>query len=51
MTFNGWFQILLFFAAVAVVTVPLGRFMSQVFARERTWLDPICDPSRGPSTV
>ena len=44
MTLNGWFQILLFFAAVAAVTVPLGRFMSHVFARERTWLDPILRP-------
>ena len=40
MTLNGWFQILLFLAAIAAVTVPLGRFMSRVFARERTWFDP-----------
>ena len=44
MTFNGWTQILLFLAAVAAVTVPLGRFMSRVFARERTWLDPVLRP-------
>lgn len=36
MTLNGWFQILLFLGAVALVTVPLGRFMTAVFARERT---------------
>ena len=44
MTLSGWFQILLFFAAVAAVTVPLGRFISRVFARERTWLDPVLRP-------
>ncbi len=44
MTLNGWFQILLFFAAVAAVTVPLGRFMSRVFARDKTWLDPVLRP-------
>ena len=44
MTLNGWLQILLFLAAIAGVTVPLGRFMSRVFARERTWLDPVLRP-------
>ena len=41
MTLNGWIQILLFLAAIAAVTVPLGAFMARVFARERTWLDPV----------
>ena len=44
MTFNGWFQILLFLGAVLAVTVPLGRFMTRVFNREKTWLDPILRP-------
>ena len=44
MTLNGWFQILLFLAAVLAVTAPLGRFMTRVFNRERTWLDPVCRP-------
>ena len=44
MTINGWFQILLFFAIVALVTKPLGKFMTRVFNRERTWLDPILRP-------
>ena len=44
MTLNGWFQILLFLATIAAVTVPLGRFMARVFARERTWLDPVLGP-------
>ena len=26
------------------VTAPLGRFMARVFARERTWLDPVLRP-------
>jgi K+-transporting ATPase ATPase A chain len=44
MTLNGWIQILLFLAAVSAVTAPLGRFMARVFARERTWLDPVLRP-------
>jgi len=44
MTANGWLQIGLFFALVVAVTVPVGRFMTRVFARERTWLDPVLRP-------
>ena len=44
MTGNGWLQILLFLAVVLVVTRPLGRFMTRVFNRERTWLDPVLRP-------
>ncbi len=44
MTLNGWLQIALFFAAIAAVTVPLGGFMARVFARERTWFDPVLRP-------
>lgn len=44
MTVNGWFQILLFFAIVALVTKPLGRFMTRVFNREHTFLDPVLRP-------
>jgi K+-transporting ATPase ATPase A chain len=44
MTLNGWLQILLFLAAILAVTVPLGRFMTRVFNRERTWLDPVLGP-------
>ena len=32
MTVNGWLQILLFFAAVAAITRPAGRYMTLVFA-------------------
>ena len=44
MTLNGWLQIGLFLLAVLAVTKPLGRFMAKVFARERTWLDPVLRP-------
>ena len=44
MTLNGWFQILFFLAAILAVTVPLGRFITRVFNRERTWLDPVLRP-------
>jgi len=44
MTLNGWLQILLYLAAILVVTAPLGRFMTRVFNRERTWLDPVLRP-------
>jgi len=44
MTLNGWFQILVFFAAVLLVTKPMGVFMARVFSRERTWLDPVMRP-------
>src|SRR5215472_9623491 len=44
MTANGWFQILLFFVLVLLVTKPLGIFMTRVFNREPTFMDPILRP-------
>src|SRR5438270_10531566 len=44
MTANGWFQILLFFGIVAPLTKPLGTFMTRVFNREKTFLDPVLRP-------
>jgi potassium-transporting ATPase potassium-binding subunit len=44
MTANGWFQILLFLALVLLVTKPLGIFMTRVFNRERTFMDPVLRP-------
>ena len=44
MTANGWFQILLLLAVVLAVTKPLGVFMTHVFAREKTFLDPVLRP-------
>jgi K+-transporting ATPase ATPase A chain len=44
MTPNGWFQILLFLALVFLVTKPLGIFMTHVFSREETFMDPVLRP-------
>jgi K+-transporting ATPase ATPase A chain len=44
MTANGWLQIFVFLLAVLLVTRPLGGFIARVFARERTWLDPVMRP-------
>src|SRR5215472_5724085 len=44
MTSNGWFQILLFFGLVLLVTKPLGVFMYRVFDRKKTLLDPVLRP-------
>jgi potassium-transporting ATPase potassium-binding subunit len=44
MTANGWFQILLFLALVLLVTKPLGVFMTRVFNREKTFMDPVLRP-------
>jgi K+-transporting ATPase ATPase A chain len=44
MTGNGWLQIVVFLALILAVTKPLGIFMSRVFSRERTFLDPLARP-------
>src|SRR5882762_1815659 len=44
MTFNGWLQILFFFALILAVTKPLGVFMAHVFNREKTFLDSVLRP-------
>jgi len=44
MTANGWLQILFFFAAILLVTKPLGVFMAHVFNRQQTFLDPVLRP-------
>ena len=44
MTVNGWLQILLFLAVILAVTKPLGIFMTRVFNREKTFLDPVLCP-------
>ena len=35
MTGNGWFQIFVFFAAVMLVTKPMGIFMAKSFPGRR----------------
>ncbi len=44
MTANGWFQIGLYLFVIFLVTKPIGVFMTRVFNRERTFLDPILRP-------
>jgi len=43
-TANGWFQITVFFLAVLLITKPLGIFITKVFQREKTFLDPVFRP-------
>ena len=45
MTANGWFQIALFFIILLVITKPIGAYMARVFAREKTFLDPVLRPA------
>jgi K+-transporting ATPase ATPase A chain len=44
MTANGWFQIGLYLLVIFLVTKPIGVFMTRVFNREKTFLDPIFRP-------
>ncbi|MBV9341271.1 MAG: potassium-transporting ATPase subunit KdpA [Acidobacteria bacterium] len=44
MTANGWLQITLFLGCVFLVTKPIGIFITRVFNRERTFLDPLLRP-------
>ena len=44
MTENGWFQIIFFLLVVLALTKPLGAFMTRVFNREKTLLDPVLRP-------
>jgi potassium-transporting ATPase potassium-binding subunit len=44
MTANGWFQIGLYLLVILLVTKPMGVFMTRVFNREKTFLDPILRP-------
>lgn len=44
MTPNGWFQIGFYLLVVFLVTKPAGVFITRVFNREKTFLDPILRP-------
>jgi len=44
MTANGWFQIGLYLFVIFLVTKPMGIFMTRVFNREKTFLDPLLRP-------
>ena len=44
MLWNAVLQVGIFLALVTAVSVPLGLYMARVFARERTFLDPVLEP-------
>jgi len=44
MTSNGWLQIAVFLGLILLVTKPMGVFMTRVFNREQTFLDPVMRP-------
>ena len=44
MTLNGWLQIALFIALVLLLAKPMGTYMTAVFERRKTFLDPILVP-------
>jgi len=44
MTLNGWLQIALFIAAVLLLAKPMGTYMTAVFERHKTFLDPVLGP-------
>ena len=44
MSLNGWLQIGLFIALILLLAKPTGSYMTSVFERRRTWLDPIFLP-------
>ncbi len=44
MTANGWLQIFFFLLIVLLITKPLGVFMTRVFNREKTFMDPVLRP-------
>ena len=44
MTAIGWFQIILFFGLILVLTKPFGTFMHKVFEGQKTWLTPLFRP-------
>src|SRR5437879_1804926 len=44
MTANGWLQIFLVLGVIFAITEPLGIFITRVFNREKTFLDPVLRP-------
>ena len=44
MTVNGWLQIIVYLVVILALTKPVGIFMTRVFNRERTFLDPVLRP-------
>jgi len=44
MSLNGWLQIAVFILLILLAAKPMGSYMTRVFARRHTWLDPILGP-------
>ena len=44
MSLNGWLQIAVFLACVLLLAKPMGSYMTRVFERRRTVLDPVLLP-------
>jgi K+-transporting ATPase ATPase A chain len=44
MSTNGWLQIALFFFLILILAKPMGSYMTLVFERRRTFLDPVLKP-------
>ncbi len=44
MSLNGWLQIAVFMAAVLLLAKPMGSYLTHVFERHGTWLDPVLVP-------
>src|ERR1700760_2394952 len=44
MSFNGWLQALVLFAAVLALMRPLGIYIARVLEGEKTFLDPVLRP-------
>ena len=44
MTLNGWLQIAVFIAAILLLAKPMGSYMTCVFERQKTLLDPLLLP-------
>ena len=44
MSTNGWLQIGLFFFLILLLAKPTGSYLTLVFERRKTWLDPVVGP-------
>ena len=44
MSLNGWLQIFLFIAIVLFLAKPMGSYLTRVFERRKTFLDPVLVP-------
>jgi K+-transporting ATPase ATPase A chain len=44
MSLNGWLQIVLFIATILLLAKPMGLYLTRVFERRKTFLDPVLAP-------